>query len=182
MGSLLVCAQVVFALSLPVLAQLLSLTCEPPQAQEVSEQGRATALNSLWGWPILKGVLLSWYFTQQLLFTDVSPFSHRQTASLPAIYVTWGTSILFFTAKPQDHKQMSSQSREVIHCQEISILCVSCSYLVLKISDNGHSEKQQAWLDGSVIWHFLQCSYIGSEKIWHVCTDYSFPLCIALET
>lgn len=43
------CAQAVFALLLPVLAQLLSLICEPPQAQEVSEQGGATTLCSPWG-------------------------------------------------------------------------------------------------------------------------------------
>jgi len=73
--------------------------------------------------------------------------------------------VLFFTAKPQDHKQMSSKSREVFPCQEIPILYVSCSYLVLKISDNGHSEEHHAWLDGSVVWHFLQHSYIRSEKI-----------------
>lgn len=113
---------------------------------------------------ILKGVLLSQRFTQQLLSTAISPFSHSQTASSLPIYLTWDTDVLLFTAKPQDHKQMNSKSREVIPSQEFPGLYVSCSYLVLKISDNGHFKKHHTWLDGSVIQHFLQCSYTGSRK------------------
>lgn len=103
----------VFAPSLPVLAQLLSFAYETGGLQA----GKSHSTHQ----PVR---LLSQCFTQQLLSTAISPFSHSQAASSSPISVTAGTGILLFTAKPQDHKQMTSKSREVIPCQKIPSLCV----------------------------------------------------------